>query len=238
MKLLFALLVLSFVSVSLCVTEREMNAITALYDATNGPNWYRAWNWFEGNPCTNNWWGIKCDGDGNINQIILPSNNLQGTIPPQIGDLPNLSMLALFNNYITGTLPEELALLKYLAYIQLNFNSVSGTIPESLGNWSYLVELSLIGNQLSGTIPESLGNLQRAKYIMMHSNNLEGSIPASFANFGSATRVKVAENNLNGTVPWTSDPGYDVFDARYNQFSCPLPEWCSSSGNGLCEPCV
>ena len=93
----------------------------------------------------------------------------------------------------------------------------------------------------------------------MHSNNLVGTIPASFANFGSATRVyvlinhlliifliflifwvfsKVAQNNLTGTVPWQTNPGYDVFDARYNSFSCPLPEWCSSAGNGECEPCV
>jgi len=230
--------VASFVFSSLCVSEIEMDALRALYNSTNGDNWNRRWNWFEGNPCTNSWWGIACDDDANINSIIMPSNNLVGTLPNELGNLPHVWMLAFFNNYLTGTMPSSLSNLKDLNYLQLNFNAITGTIPESYGNWYKLIELSLIGNQLTGTIPNSLGHLESAKYIMMHSNQLTGTIPASFANFTSATRIKVAKNQLKGPLPWTSDPGLDVFDARDNLFSCPLPSWCSSSGNGFCEPCT
>ena len=50
------------------------------------------------------------------------------------------------------------------------------------------------------------------------------------------------ENNiLNGTLPafLQTDPGYQVFNASNNAFTCPLPVWCSAppSGNGECAPC-
>ncbi|PKA57777.1 putative inactive leucine-rich repeat receptor-like protein kinase [Apostasia shenzhenica] len=65
-------------------------------------------------------------------QIDLSSNNFDGPLPPDIGELDSL----------TGTL-------------NLSHNSFSGSIPKSLGNLPPAVSLDLRYNNLSGEIPQS-----------------------------------------------------------------------------------
>ena len=50
---------------------------------------------------------------------------------------------------------------------------------------------------------------------------------------------KISNNNLAGQLPseLQENPHIPVFNASMNSFSCPVPEWCSEDGNGLCAPC-
>lgn len=41
----------------------ELNFLWELYNFTNGPNWRNKDNWFFGDPCTERWFGVKCDSD-------------------------------------------------------------------------------------------------------------------------------------------------------------------------------
>lgn len=65
-------------------------------------------------------------------------NDLEGTIPPSVGDLKLLVGLFLGENRISGTIPESLGSLPFLAELQLQNNKFSGTIPTSLKNLSHL----------------------------------------------------------------------------------------------------
>ncbi len=42
-------------------TERQ--ALVDLFKATKGLQWHRRDNWLQGDPCLNNWYGIKCGED-------------------------------------------------------------------------------------------------------------------------------------------------------------------------------
>ena len=41
----------------------ERDALVALYNSTDGANWKYNTNWTVGDPCTNGWYGVECDGE-------------------------------------------------------------------------------------------------------------------------------------------------------------------------------
>ena len=69
----FLLIVFSSIDVY-CASTAEREALIALYNSTDGPNWTTNTGWLgeSGTECT--WYGITCQ-DSNIIQIILSSKN-------------------------------------------------------------------------------------------------------------------------------------------------------------------
>ena len=50
--------------ISYCSTQTpqsQIDALTDLYNSTNGPYWFIHTNWLEGDPCSNQWYGIGCN---------------------------------------------------------------------------------------------------------------------------------------------------------------------------------
>ena len=92
---------------------------------------------------------------GSIVSIICSGQNL-GSLPPQLGDLPNLERLFLPRTGLTGSIPPELGNLSNLWELYLSNNQLTGSIPPELGNLTRLSRLKLSGNQLTGCIPVAL----------------------------------------------------------------------------------
>ena len=63
-------------------------ALTALYNATNGDNWTNSDVWLTDTPIET-WRGVSVDDYGYIT-LFLSDNNLSGEIPPEIANLTNL----------------------------------------------------------------------------------------------------------------------------------------------------
>jgi hypothetical protein len=91
--------------------------------------------------------------------LDLAGNQLAGTIPPEIGELENLTELELGGNLITGAIPPEIGELESLTFIHLEYNQFTGPIPSEISNLSNLVWLNFVHNQLTGEIPESICDL-------------------------------------------------------------------------------
>ena len=132
-------------------TDRD--ALVALYNATDGDNWYDNTNWLSDAPL-GQWYGVTTDSDGRVTRVSLHVNNL------------------------SGTLPEDLGILRRLTHLVLRGNELTGEIPEALGDLSELVCLSLWSNELTGEIPEKLGDLTNLTQLDLLRNDLDGSIPA------------------------------------------------------------
>jgi len=64
--------------------------------------------------------------------LILEGNQLTGSIPPEIGNLTNLTHLYLRDNQLTGSIPSEIGNLTNLTYLSLSANQLTGEIPESI----------------------------------------------------------------------------------------------------------
>ena len=80
---------------------------------------------------------------------------LTGEIPPEIGDLINLTYLSLFNNQLTGSIPPEIGNLTNLTELVLSDNQLSGIIPEEICNQGDSSPL-LTNNQLCPPYPSCI----------------------------------------------------------------------------------
>jgi len=119
------------------IPQIECEALVALYENTDGPNWDNTTGWLETTtPCS--WYGVKCE-DGSVTSLVLTNNDpnnlfgLQGAVPGQIGNLGNLKTLNFYDNQLSS-------------------------LPTEIGNLANLIDLRLSGNQLS-SLPAEIGNL-------------------------------------------------------------------------------
>ena len=106
------------------VPQAEADALIALYDATDGDNWDDNTGW-KTDPVVGNWFGVTVSG-GNVTQLELNNNSLNGTIPSDIGDLTSLTILRLHANSLSGSIPTEIGNLTSLTDLRLHQNSLSG----------------------------------------------------------------------------------------------------------------
>ena len=123
---------------------------TSAARSTGGPNWTRNDNWLSDVPISE-WEQVTTDDNGRVTELELGGNLLSGGIPPELGNLENLTVLALLGNHLTGEIPPELGNLTNLTELWLSFNQ-----PHWLGNLDYLTWLVLGENQLTGCVPSSL----------------------------------------------------------------------------------
>ena len=143
---------------------------------------------------------------------------LNGSIPPELTDLPDLRYINLSGNSLTGSIPSEIGSLDRLFYLGLRDNNLTGSIPPRLGN-SPVAFVDLGGNQLSGEIPPELGKSMGFEIVIgggahnigllqliLANNDLSGSIPWELRNLDSLIFLDLSNNDLSGGIPpWLGD---------------------------------
>ena len=186
------------------VENPDRAALVALYEATDGPNWVNNENWLTDAPLAE-WYGVETDALDRVVSLRLreygASFGLNGTIPPEIGNLIRLQVLDLRNNALRGGIPPEVGNLTRLRRLDLSNNQLTGSIPAELGKLADLESLDLADNGLNGEIPRELGNLTKLDYLRLSRNRLEGGIPVELAKLQELSRLNVQQNNLTGPIP-------------------------------------
>ena len=175
-------------------------ALVALYNATDGVNWTNNANWLSDSPI-GEWHGVTTDENGRVLALELPSNQLSGSIPVEIGALTNLIVLNLQNNQLSGTIPAEIGNLSNLQVLILQGNQLSGSIPAEIGALANLQGLILQSNQLSGPIPIELGGLANLEVMDLANNRLSGSIPTELRELANLKVLILQGNQLSGSIP-------------------------------------
>jgi hypothetical protein len=182
------------------IPQVECEALAALYDSTDGPGWTDNSGWLlTDTPCS--WFGILCSPPGHVSHIDLGNNNLAGSIPSQLGNLPGLDFLQLGYNHIEGSIPPQLGNLSNLTSLSVHDNNLGGPIPPELGSLPALERLVLSENQLTGNIPVELGSLANLTELYLHDNQLDGSIPAELGDLSGLQYLYLRDNTLNGPIP-------------------------------------
>ena len=179
------------------VSQRE--ALVALYNATDGPNWTNNSNWLSGNDIST-WYGVSVS-NGWVTRLDLLNNNLTGSISGELDNLSNLTVLWLDGNQLSGAIPIQLSNLSNLTALHLNNNQLRGEIPTELGNLTNLIQLGLGGNQLSGVIPTQLSNLSNLMQLWLGHNQLSGQIPVALTGLTNLTHLTLNHNQLSGSMP-------------------------------------
>ena len=113
------------------VPETDREALVALYNATDGPNWANNENWLSDAPI-GEWYGVRTDDNGRVTWLWLYGNRLSGETPSELSSLSNLNQLRLNNNELSGEIPPELGRLSNLESLVLSDNELRGCLPSSL----------------------------------------------------------------------------------------------------------
>ena len=132
-------------SITAQVLEQDSLALVAFYNSTGGPNWTNNSNWLTGPVST--WYGVTVQ-EGRVTELKVYSNNLNGTLPNELGQLNKLIKITLSNNQnLTGSIPENVFYINSLVWLAIGNCSLTGIIPNSIGNCSFMKSLSLRGKQ-------------------------------------------------------------------------------------------
>ena len=183
-----------------CPESPDYQALMAIYNSTGGDSWTNNTGW--GEDCdVCKWYGIECDTNSRVINLLLPFNGLKNELPSELGDLNQLRGLLLDLNELTGQLPKEIGKLTELQFFTAFGNQLTGAIPNEIGNLTNLVWLLLNNNLFSDTIPASLGKLTHLNQLLLSSNQLEGHIPEELANLESIRSIYLNDNKLSGCIP-------------------------------------
>ena len=134
------------------VPETDREALVALYNATDGPNWANENYWLSG-ASIGEWYGVTTDDNGRVTWLWLHGNQLSGEIPPELSNLSNLEGLSLSDNRLSGEIPPELSTLSNLESLVLSDNELRGCVPSSLQDRLIMAFSDLGGLPFCGAEP-------------------------------------------------------------------------------------
>ena len=231
----------------------DVEALKALYNATNGKGWDNSDRWLQGDPCSNHWNGITCSPEGRVTKIDLHNNGLTGHIPPQLAKASQLLELTLLSNKLTGEIPPEIYAMKSLQVLSIYDNQLTGSLPQTISmpslttffvffnqlagplpsvwNTPNLVKLDLGHNQFSGPLPDALGALVKLQYLYIdYTKGINGTVPESYRNLLSLTDISLAADNLtNFTIPQSWSKFSNLSYLQLSNLVGELPAWMGQS---------
>ncbi|KAG7535695.1 Leucine-rich repeat-containing N-terminal plant-type [Arabidopsis thaliana x Arabidopsis arenosa] len=157
----------------------------------------RSWRFEDETPCS--WRGVTCDESSrHVTVLSLPSSNITGTLPSNLGSLNSLQRLDLSNNSINGSFPVSLLNATELRFLDLSNNHISGELPASFGALLNLKVLNLSDNSFVGELPKTLGWNRNLTMISLKNNYFSGQIPGGFK---STEYLDLSSNLIKGSLP-------------------------------------
>lgn len=166
------------------IIQRYVMAV--FYHATNGSGWEKNNGWLElDNECQ--WYSTEpapCHDDGQLVRLNLPSNNLIGELPSELGFLDSLVRIAMGGNDIMGQIPTTLGNLKNLQVIDLSWTDIDGSIPSSLGEARSLESINFVGTSVMGSVPPEIGGLAHLDDLLLAKTKISGPMPEQICDLG------------------------------------------------------
>jgi len=132
----------------------------------------------------------------NLTELNLTGSQLT-SLPPEIGQLTNLTELNLTGNQLTSLLP-EIGQLTNLTELNLWRNQLT-SLPPEIGQLTNLTELYLGGNQLT-SLPPEIFQLKNLTGLYLFYNQLT-SLPPEIFQLTNLTELNLSENQLTSLPP-------------------------------------
>ncbi len=211
----------------ICPEQDELVALAALYNATNGTNWWDNTNWLSDAPLSE-WYGISVRA-GVVTGLDLSNNLLSGTIPPELGNLVNLIWLNLDGNELSGCIPGHLQVgtsydgvpdcpipdraalialhnaaglqmwdIDHVVYVY-DFYAWQGV---TVNEWGQVVGLELTGDEVwgeNGAIPPEVGNLVNLTRLFL--TRFNRPIPSEVGNLTNLTSLTLGSKSSESIPP-------------------------------------
>ncbi|PRP78050.1 hypothetical protein PROFUN_13780 [Planoprotostelium fungivorum] len=206
---LFALILIFLDGVDGQTQAQQRSDLMLLYNSAGGSSWTSKTNWGGSNPC--NFYGVTCDGSGNVVTLRLENIGMQGTIPSGFGqNLGYMQTLAITGHYavyggtkgVYGPLPSSITSMGNLQYFYINSNELSGTLP-NFSAFPKLTQADFQYNHFTGfSNPSGLNSVTLLNRLWLYRNEFT-SIPSEVTSMSSVTSIRAECNYLTSTV----DPG-------------------------------
>lgn len=143
-------------------------ALTALFRAASGHNWFTGWDTSpNSDPCLDEWYGIQCDRLGNVVSIDLYNNNLAGHFPDSFGQFPRLRSLDVSSNSMSKPLPSTFSNLAAMRSLKLSGNNFQGDFPKEVADWKFLKILEISNNDFNAPLPQEISSLPLRKGVKL-----------------------------------------------------------------------
>jgi hypothetical protein len=210
--------------------KKQRFALGTFFYSTDGDNWTRSDQWLSSaNEClwfTSTGPGLQCNAAGMYTSLEINFNNLNGSIPAELGllsgSLKAINLIRMGDGpLITGAIPSELGLLSELESVDFRGNQLEGRIPSEIGNLSELSRLRMQGNELSGQLPSEIGLLTKLRSIDLENNLIDGTLPPEIGNVALLESLLLSNNQISGSIPTQlgSLTSVTTFSADYNAFT-------------------
>ncbi|KAL0318368.1 UNVERIFIED_CONTAM: Receptor protein-tyrosine kinase CEPR1 [Sesamum angustifolium] len=125
--------------------------------------------------------------------MLLGYNNLSGELPTQLNFF-SLQELNITHNQLNGTIPRSLGQLPQLSVLDLSDNQLAGDIIENIVHLRSMSTLRLCSNNFSGKIPHEYVTKEFAENCFEFSNlcsdNRTGGLPSCPSNLCSDHRIQ------------------------------------------------
>jgi hypothetical protein len=192
-------------------------AMAVFYYSTNGENWSENHGWMsDEDECL--WFNKEATNNGNYSPcqinvnnnaqktlagLDLSFNNVQGTIPPEIGLLSGLLRLDLDggpSGFLVGSLPTEIGFINLLNAFSARGNQLTGTLPDEVRNWQQVNTIDLSFNKLTGLLPAACGSLTWLTELTLEMNDFSGSLPAELGRMSNLFKLALGGNQFQGPL--------------------------------------
>lgn len=151
------------------------------------------------------WVGVTCNRSTKRVLILnLEAQNLEGSLPPSIGNVTHLTGINLRNNRFHCEIPQEVGRLLLLRHLNLSHNFFGGNVPNNISHSAQLKVLGVDFNKLIGSIPDQLSSLLSLTHLWISDNNLTGTIPSWIGNFLLCMLFLLAATNFMEAYPMSS----------------------------------
>lgn len=217
---LFMFLVLAPISINGDTDPSDAAALRVMYQSLNSPGQLTKWSSNAGDPCGDNWKGVKCSGS-RVTEINLPSLGLSGNIGYQLTSLTSLTTLDISNNYLGNQIPYNLP--PNLQRLNIAGCGFSGTLPYSISLMTSLKYLNVARNQINGELQDMFGKLTSLSTLDLSFNSFTGNLPESFSSLSRATDMYLQNNQFTGPIDVLANLPLKNLNVANNKFSGWIP---------------
>jgi hypothetical protein len=177
------------------VPQAEADALIALYNATDGPNWTDDTNWLI-DTTVGNWFGVTVAG-GHVTRLDLRNNGLDGEGLSTLAPLTLLTRLYLYNTNVNGDIA-DIATLTLLTHLYLQNTNVNGNVAD-IATLTLLTHLHLAITNVNGNIAD-IATLTLLEYLYLYGTIVSGDI-ADIATLTSLTTLYLYDTGIvQGTI--------------------------------------
>jgi hypothetical protein len=183
----------------------DREALVALYQSTNGPNWTYSWDYHRD---ISLFPFSTYNDEGRLISLFLYDNNMSGLIPSEIGNLTELDRLEIQeSSNLRGQIPPEIGNLTKLTTLNFTGCDLQGDVPSTLGFLTSLETLRLGNNRLT-SIPLEIENLSKLEQLDLSRNPLNIPAPETFSNLIELRSLNLSYINYNfspNTTPFPNE---------------------------------